>query len=176
MKKLVLGLMAAIALVFTGCKTVPSVDTLYSTSYAIGVSTALVMNQTKLSDADRNVVIEIMKKVDEAVPQTGKTFTDAWTPIATEYVGQLVADGKLDETQAQLILTAFPAATQTLDYIVYKRYPKVGEDIKYVAAVTHGFSNGFLTYFPPANTVTASAKGVVYDAEAYELLQKKLAK
>jgi len=100
MKKLVLGVIAAIAMTFAGCKSVPSVDTLSSTSYAIGVSTALVMNQTKISDTDRNVIIEIMKKVDEAVPQTGKTFTDAWTPIATEYVGQLVADGKLDKTQA----------------------------------------------------------------------------
>ena len=99
MKKIVLSIIAAFGLL-AGCKTVPSEDTLFSTSYAIGVSTALVMNQTKISDADRNVIIEIMKKVDEAVPQTRKTFTDAWTPIASEYVGQLVADGKIDETQA----------------------------------------------------------------------------
>ena len=172
MKKLVLGVIAAIAMTFAGCKSVPSVDTLSSTSYAIGVSTALVMNQTKISDTDRNVIIEIMKKVDEAVPQTGKTFTDAWTPIATEYVGQLVADGKLDKTQAQLILTIFPSATQTLDYVVYKRYPKVGEDVTYIAAVTHGFSNGFLTYFPPANTVSTVDRSVIYDAEAYEYMSK----
>jgi len=171
MKKIVLSIIAAFGLL-AGCKTVPSEDTLFSTSYAIGVSTALVMNQTKISDADRNVIIEIMKKVDEAVPQTGKTFTDAWTPIASEYVGQLVADGKIDETQAQLILTIFPSATQTLDYVVYKRYPKVGEDVKYIAAVTHGFSNGFLTYFPPANTVSTVDRSVIYDAEAYEYMSK----
>lgn len=170
MKKIVLSIIAAFGLL-AGCKTVPSEDTLFSTSYAIGVSTALVMNQIKISDADRNVIIEIMKKVDEAVPQTGKTFTDAWTPIASEYVGQLVADGKIDETQAQLILTIFPSATQTLDYVVYKRYPKVGEDVKYVAAVTHGFNSGFLTHFKPANTMSAS-NAPLYDAEAYEYMSK----
>ena len=172
MKKLVLSVIAAIALVFAGCKSVPSVDTLNSTAYAIGVSTALVMNQTKLSDADRNIVIDIVNQVNEAVPQTGKSFTEAWTPIATNYVNQLVADGNVDADQAKLILSACNSASQTLDYIVYKRYPKVGEDVTYIAAVTHGFSDGFLTYFKPANTVSTVGRGVVYDAEAYEYMSK----
>lgn len=170
MKKIVLSIIAAFGLL-AGCKTVPSEDTLFSTSYAIGVSTALVMNKTKISDSNRNVIIEIMKKVDEVVQQTGKTFTDIWTPIASEYVGQLVADGKFDETQTQLILTIFHSATRTLDYVIYKRYPNVGEDVKYVAAVTHGFSNGFLTYFKTANTMSAS-NTPLYDAEAYEYMSK----
>ena len=175
MKKLVLSIMAIVALVFTGCKTVPSEETLYSTSYAIGVSAALVMNQMKISDEDRNVITEIVKLVDEAVPQTNTTFTAAWTPIASEYVGKLVADGKIDPTQGQLILSAFTTASGTLDYVVFKRYPKIGTDVKYVSAVTHGFCTGLLTYFKPANT-TAVSRDVVYDAEAYELMQKKLIK
>ena len=67
MKKIVLSIIAAFGLL-AGCKTVPSEDTLFSTSYAIGVSTALVMNQTKISDNNRNIIINIIQKVDEAMP------------------------------------------------------------------------------------------------------------
>jgi hypothetical protein len=44
MKKILAIAAAACAIAVTGCKSTPTVDTMYSSSYAIGVSAALVMN------------------------------------------------------------------------------------------------------------------------------------
>lgn len=176
MKKLILSLIATCMLMFSGCKSTPSEQTLYSTSYAIGVSTALVMNQTKISDDDRNVIIDIITKINTSVPEINQTFTDAWTPIATEHVDKLVVDGKLDSTQGQIILTAFKAASESLDYVIFKRYPKIGTNVTYVTSITHGFCTGLLTYFKPTNSVATISADIVYDAEVYEIMQKKITK
>lgn len=170
MKKILFCLMTIFTMVFAGCKTTPSTATLYSTSYSIGVSAALVMNQTKIDDANRNIIIDIVNMVKTSVPAEGSTFTATWMPIASEYVGQLVSEGKMDEIQGQITLTAFNTAVKTLDYVIYKRYPKIGENVNYVNAVASGFTSGFLTYFTPANTVATVSSDVVYDAEAYEYM------
>lgn len=173
MKKIILGIVAAFTAILTGCKTTPSTDTMYSSSYAIGVSAALVMNQTKISDEDRNIIIDIVNEVNASVPDTNTTFSVAWTTIAQKHVDDLVTAGKLDEAQSKIIMSLFTAAVKTIDYVVYKRYPVVGQNIELIEAVTHGFCNGLLTYYTPANTVAAAVgPKTVYDKEAYDYMLK----
>ena len=50
MKKLILGTIMSVALVLTGCKSIPTPAEIETASYAIGVSTAMVCNMTKISD------------------------------------------------------------------------------------------------------------------------------
>jgi len=128
MKKLAISAIAAVlsAVVLIGCKTTPSTEVLYATSYSIGVSAALVLDQTKLDDNARNTIIDIVGKIDESVPQTNVTFYAAWMNIAATHVEKLIESGKIDKSQGTIIMTAFSAAVQTLDYIVYKRFPTVG--------------------------------------------------
>lgn len=171
-----IAVIAAIGMLFlpavVGCKTAPSEDALYATSYSIGVSSSLVLNQTKLDDTSRNAIIDIVKKVNEAVPQTNDTFTATWTPIASEHLERLLSEEKVNLTQSKIIKTAFNAVSQTLDYIVYKRYLKVGENVSYIIAVAHGFSDGFLTNFTPVTLFTANSTYMLYDFEAYEHMLK----
>ena len=53
MKKLIAIVCASVALFLSGCKTLPTPAELETASYAIGVSTAMVCNMTKISDKDR---------------------------------------------------------------------------------------------------------------------------
>lgn len=179
MKKLVLslGLILTCVSVIVGCKVIPTEDVLYTTSYSIGTSAALVMNGTSISEKDRAIIINIANIVDESVPQTNVTFEVAWTPIAAEHVADLVKAGSIDETEGQIILSLFKTATKTLDYIVYKRYPTVGQNIELVSAVTHGFISGFLTnYNVSTTTFKSTATTVIYDKEAYDYMLQVMKK
>lgn len=171
MKKILAIAAAACAIAVTGCKSTPTVDTMYSSSYAIGVSAALVMNQTKISDTDRNTIIEIINDVSASVPETNTTFTASWTPIAQKHVDQLIADGKLEDAQGKIIMSLFGAGVKTLDYVVYKRYPVVGQNIELLESTTHGFCDGLLAYYKPANAVSVGPK-TVKDEEAYTYMLK----
>lgn len=171
MKKVIIGIATACAVVFTGCKSAPTVDTMYSTSYAIGVSVALVMNQTKIGDEDRNAIIGIINDVNQSVPETNSTFAASWTPIAQKHVDQLIADGKLDDAKGQIVMKLFCAGVKTLDYVVYKRYPVVGKNVELLESTTHGFCAGLLEYYKPANTLSVSPM-TVKDEEAYAYMLK----
>lgn len=171
MNKILTGIIAAAMVVATGCKTTPTVDTMYSASYAIGVSAALVMNQTKINDRDRNIIIDIVNKVDSSVPSTNSTFTVAWTPIAQQHIDELVTQGKIDAPEGSIIMSLFAAGVKTLDYIVYKRYPVVGQNVELLESTTHGFCTGLLTYYKPANSLSISPT-LVKDEEAYTHMSK----
>lgn len=170
MKKIVLSVIATFGLL-AGCKTVPSEDTLFSTSYAIGVSTALVINQTKISDADRNVIIEIMNEVKYCCPTAGQTVVDAWSGVAKAHIAELVKKGEITEIEGQLILKTFDLVASAGDYMIRIRWSKIGQYTDLVLAATNGFCDGFLVVFKPAN-VNRFAAPVArdYDVEAYNYL------
>lgn len=171
MNKILTGIAAAALIAVTGCKTTPTVDTMYSTSYAIGVSAALVMNQTKINDTDRNIIIDIVNTVNSSVPSTNTTFTTSWTPIAQQHVDELVANGKIDASEGSIIMSLFAAGVKTLDYVVYKRYPVVGQNVELLESTTHGFCTGLLTYYKPADSLSVGP-AVVKDEEAYTYMSK----
>jgi len=173
MKKAMFAALAVVCAVFVGCKTVPTTEDIYSTSYAVGVSAGLVCNMTKIDDTSRNAVIDIMNEVQQCVPATNQTFEAAWTPIAKSHVAQLIADGKIDKGQGDLILALFGLAVKGIDYIFEVRYPQAKQYRDLTVAAVDGFIGGFLTVFKPAN-VTDARGTVLYDAEAYEYLKQNL--
>lgn len=178
MKKLVLTIAAAIMAVCVGCKSVPTDGQMYTASYAIGVSAGLVANMTKIDDASRNAVIEIMNKVDSCIPATNETFSAAWTPIAAEHIAKLVEEGKIDAGQGILIAKTFEVAVNGIDYLFNVRFPKARQYQELVEAATHGFCGGFLTVFKSANSSMgfSSSSSATYDVEAYDYLKAKCRK
>lgn len=173
MKKITLGLVAATMAVLVGCKTVPSPEKLEVTANAVGIAAAMVANQTKIDDASRATIIEIITEVDKCVPATNQTFEAAWTPIAQEHVAKLLEEGKIDAGQAKLILGAFDVAVKGVDYLIAVKYPAVAKYGNLLEAATHGFCKGFLTYFKPVNGVVSASSEVEYDVEAYEYLNAR---
>lgn len=169
MNKLLVIIGAAVTAVFTGCKSVPTTDGMYTTANAIGVSAGMVANLSKIDDQSRNVVVDIINEVDQCIPQTNQTFEAAWTPVAEAHTAKLIEDGKITKEQAVLILKAFNLAVCGIDYLFDVRYPKARQYQDLVEAAVHGFTDGFLTVFKPVNTFGAS-NGITFDAPAYNYL------
>ena len=170
LKKLMITVMAAFMAAVVGCKSIPTPEGMATTSYAVGAAAGMVANQTKIDDASRNVVIAIMNEVDSCIPQTNQTFEAAWMPIAKAHTQKLIDEKKIDAGQGELILGAFDVACKGIDYLMKVRYPKAMEYTELIEAGAHGFCDGFLSTFKPANSVSAGAKMMV-DAEAYEYLK-----
>jgi len=169
MKKLIIGMVAALVAVVTGCKSVPTDSQMYTTSYAVGTAAGLVANMTKIDDTSRNAVIDIMNEVAVCIPETNQTFTAAWTPIANAHIAKLVEAGKIDAGQGVLIAKTFNVAVNGIDYLFNVRYPKARQYQDLVSAATHGFCDGFLTTFKPVNSM--SAVPVQIDEQAFEYLK-----
>lgn len=166
---------AALMFAVAGCKSTPTPTQMKSTATAIGVAAGLVANETKIDDKSREAIITVMLEVIKATPAEGQSFEEAWTPLAKEIVAKLVADGKLDEKQSPLVLTAFAVAVKGIDYIFDVRFPKARQYEELVAAAIEGFSSGFLSVFTPPNakgTVSAPAP----DEAALVWLKKKFGK
>ena len=177
MKKCVLFSLAFAASLLLGCKSVPSVDTMYTTAKLVGFSTGMVANMTKISDTDRNTVIDIVEKVATVVPATNQSFKAAWMPIAQEHVAALIEKGKIDEGEGEIILLAFDTVVTGIDYLFDVRFPKAKEYVSLTVAGIDGFAYGFLTVFKPVNVSdTLEAKDAAYadyDKAAYEYLNQR---
>lgn len=180
MKNMIFGLLfgaviAAVAFETTGCKSVPTPEGMEATSYAIGVATAKVMNMTDINDKTRNGVIDVLNQVKAVVPKAGQTITDAWSEFAKEYIAAKVAAGEITEIEGQLILKAFEVVVNGIDYLVRIRYPQIAQYGDLTVAAIHGFTDGFLTYFKPANEKAAFCASrtidIVMDDDAYEYLR-----
>lgn len=174
MKKLIAIVCASVAMFITGCKTVPTPAEIETASYAIGVSTALVCNMTKISDRDRQIVIDIISEVKYCCPTAGQTIVDAWTDIAKAHINELVKKGEITEIEGQLILKTFEVIASAGDYMIRIRWPKIGQYTDLVLAATNGFCDGFLTVFKPVNTNMFSTSNISftrsYDTDAYNYL------
>lgn len=171
MKKLIAIVCASVALLLSGCKTLPTPAELETASYAIGVSTAMVCNMAKISDKDRQIVIDIMNEVKYCCPTAGQTVVDAWTKTAQDYVKNLVEAKEITETEGQLILKTFDVVASAVDYMIRVRWPKIGQYTDLVLAATNGFCDGFLVVFKPANANGFAAPVARdYDVEAYNYL------
>ena len=68
MNKFMIGALALLVGIVSGCKSIPTVDTMTKTSIAIGYSAGLVANQIKIDDVSRNAVIDIVNKANSVIP------------------------------------------------------------------------------------------------------------
>lgn len=183
MKKLILGTLMSVALVFTGCKSAPTPAKIETKSYAIGVSTAMVCNMTKISDRNRQTIIDIVGEIMYCCPTSGQSLVEIWTVIASNHVVDLVKEKKITEAESKVILDVFDTVLVTADYMVRTRWPIISERIDLAVSATSGFCNGFLTVFKPTNKITFSVSTtrdesnvrIKYDEDAYNYLmsQKK---
>ena len=165
---------AAGIMLVTGCKAVPTPEKMRSASYAIGIAAGVVANETKIDDKTRNTVVSIVQEVANATPAKGQKFEDTWTPIATNLVAKLVAEGKIDKGQGRLVLSVFGIAVSGIDYIFDVRYPKAREYEELVASAVSGFTGGFLSVFTPANEKGSRAiEAAKADNTAYKWLKEK---
>lgn len=139
-------LVGLVALAATGCKTVPTADTVYLVAHAGGSATALVMNETKLDADKRTVIRDIVNEIRECTPEVGQTLEAAWTPVAQRHVDLLVEEGRIDSAAATLIMTGFKTVMVGVNAIE-NRYPQIRANRDLLSAFVTGFTDGFLARF-----------------------------
>lgn len=171
MKKIIAFLAIALMAITVGCKSIPSEDSLRTTSTAIGKAAGYVATQVEMGEHERAVVIEIMTVVPNVIPAKDHKYVDVWVPVANDILGKLVNEGKINKDQADLIINAFAVACKGMDYLVDVRFPKIRDYENLMNIATTGFADGFLTVFKPINLRLAAPMGDAdYDREAYEFL------
>lgn len=162
---------AAMAMTTVGCKSIPTDDQMYRTSYAIGVATGMVAGETKIDDVTRNAVCDIVNIVAYCVPETNETFEAAWMPKAQAHIAKLVEEGKLDPVQARMVETVFSVVVQGIDYVFEYRFPKAKTYKELVSAAVGGFSDGFLLVFKPADGFFSTRYAERFDLDAYRWIK-----
>lgn len=171
--KLIAAVAAATA-IFAGCasSSVPTVEQMAVAAKSVGAAAGLVANAVKIEAGQRATVREIVADVQKCVPATNQTFAAAWTPIATEKTAKLVEVKKLTDAQANVVLAAFGAAVDGIDYLFSVKYPAAKTQAELVNAAASSFCEGFLATFKADDAAVAAAP-VEYDTEAYKWLVEK---
>lgn len=160
--------MAAVTMLFVGCDKMPTVDAMNNVSTTIGVSAGSVANLAKIDEQSRVVIVDIMTKISDVVPEVGKSFAETWTPIANEHVEKLLSENKITTVQKSVINGTFVVAVKGIDYIFDKRYPEARNYSELINTACHGFCNGFLSTFK--STALVSAVKPIKDEAAYQYL------
>ena len=141
MKKTICLAMTASLMAITGCKDVPSADTIGTLSKTIGYAAGITCNLSNISPGCRKTIIEVLDIASEVVPGTNETFTTAWTPIVKKTVDEFVENGKIDKGEGALIVSAMGVATSGLDYIHMLQIGEILRSLKdqgkTVIVVTH---------------------------------------
>lgn len=158
-----------------GCKSVPTVDQLETASYMVGTTTGVICNMTKISDKDRQVIVDIVTEISHYTPTKSETLAQAWTKIAKEHTAKLVDEGKITAEEGVLIMNVFSSIADAGEYIVEVKWPTIIEYTDLTAAATRGFCNGFLATFKPANNSTLYSTALV-DRRAFTYIMSKKAK
>ena len=175
MKKLAFSILAIAATLITGCKELPSAETIATLSKSIGYAAGITCNLGGISPGCRKTILEVLEIAGEVVPATNETFTAAWGPVVKKTVEKFVAEGKIDASEGNLIISAMTVATSGLDYMFDVRWPKAKQYKELVSAGTKGFIEGFKTVIN--NALSASKESFKYDKAEYdkaiEYLKKK---
>ena len=163
---------AATCTMFTGCDETPSKEVVAAASYALGSSSGLVVKFLNIDEDTKTVICNVISVVSEVTPEDGQSFEDAWTPVATKYIDELIASGKLPEalnknpelTRAVLVKASevmFKGLDRLFEkYPTWKKYPDV------VVSAINGFVNGFKATIGCAECEDCTVPRAEIEAEA----------
>ena len=165
MKKILFSLLAALAMTFSGCKDLPSADTIGNLSKSIGYAAGVACNLGNISQGCRKTLVEVLDIVGEVIPGTNETFAAAWGAVAKKTVDKFVEEGKIDKGEGDLIVLSINVAAHGVDYMFDVRWPKAKQYKDLVSAGTKGFVEGFKSVIQ--NSIKATDK-FPYDKEEFE--------
>lgn len=151
----------------TGCKSLPTEDTIHGTAESIGRAAGYAVELGKTKTEVKEAIIKVLDIAAKVVPETNQTFIATWKPLIDDEVARLVAAGKLKEDDAALVKSALYVACDGID-LMFTRYPKAREYKNLVSAATGGFVTGFKSVVNFTGGERAD-----YDKDAYKILRKK---
>lgn len=173
MNKIIMYLWIISAIVVTGCKSLPTVESVSTLGDKFGKTTAYILNkQDKVDDDMRTTIIRIINEVERFIPKTNETFTTTWTPIVNNFLNDFKdkSGNHLSEYMKDRVLTYFTYIVTLIDKYIEKK--GIGERQELVDAFVHSFCSSFLADFKPANVVSVSTCETEIDQEIYNDLIK----
>lgn len=169
MKRIILMIITALSIIVSGCKSIPTEDSVMIKSLAIGRGAGQVVAKMNLDDNTKTTIVEIVSKVSNTPFGKDGTFSEKWTPTANKIIEQLIIENKITEQQSITIKGAFQLACAGMDYIVTKKYTNLSNYEDLIKIAIDGFVNGFNSVVNPQ--MSQSFKCVAYDEEAYSYLE-----
>lgn len=176
MKKLCLFTIISCLFAVIGCKTLPTVDKMYITSYAVGAASAKVIDITNVSDKTVAAVITILNSTQTYVPSTNETFSAKWPVIVDQRINTLVEKSEISDADAKFVKAAFVTMCKGLDYIVDVRYPSAKQYNDLMSSAIYGFSSGFTTYFNNSYVLKSSVTPNSLDGKEFTQAYRYLTK
>ena len=174
-KALILGTLAIAAASITGCKTTtpPSVETVVRLGTTVGYTTAYILNtKSNIDDNTRNVIFDVVMRLNSVVPETNETFSAKWTPIAREAIDAYRDKGgnPIPGPTKALAVDVFGYVANILDFYVDKKGYRQYQDI--VSVWSNSFCDSFLAAFRKPESFAATRKNDDFDREIYEEILK----
>jgi hypothetical protein len=169
MKKIILMIITALSIIVSGCKSIPTEDSVMLKSLAIGRGAGQVVMKMNLDDETKTTIVEVVSKASNTPFGKDGTFSEKWTPTANKIIERLINDKKITLQQSVTIKGGFQLACAGMDYIVTKKYTNLSNYEDLIKIAIDGFVNGFNSVVNPQ--MSQSFKCVAYDEDAYKYLE-----
>lgn len=170
MKKTILGLCAMLMAFFMlGCDKLPTIERMKTISYVVGRTAGYACELSKTKTEVKATIMVVLDKISLVTPESGQTFTEAWTPLIEEELKKRVESGDIDPDEVPMARLALLAATEGLDYIFVK-HPQAKEVKELVVVATTSFIEGYKSVV----TLTSVADAVEIDPDAYEYIKTRI--
>jgi len=154
MKRLLVGLLCVFLCLGTGCKTSDmDASTISQNAAFAGTASALVVLSVPAIATNTQVkasIYEITKAIENVTPATNQTFAAAATPVVSQVVDKLVAEGKLQPQYAPLAKQGSGFIFSGID-LTLNKYPKIKESTANVNLVVKSFTVAFNDTFGPCD-------------------------
>lgn len=169
MKRIILMVITALSFIVSGCKSIPTEDSVMLKSLAIGRGAGQVVVKMNLDDETKTTIVEVVSKASNTPFGKDGTFSEKWTPTANKIIERLINDKKITLQQSVTIKGAFQLACAGMDYIITKKYTNLSNYEELLKIAIDGFVNGFNSVVNPQ--MSQSFKCVAYDEDAYKYLE-----
>lgn len=177
MKRIISIALLSIVTAISGCKTIPSQESVTLISKGIGAAAAVACNLNEVDQSTLVAITQIVSKVRITIPSEDSTYASIWDPIIQKELNKIYQDGKLTDDQFHNCNKIMKMVTTGIDYLYTKHKTwKTYNDL--AICVIDGFCEGFVSVF---NKVINDKKNSIrqplaFDYQAYKYfrsIQKK---
>lgn len=169
MKRIISIALLAIVCVISGCKTIPTQESVTLISKGIGAAAAVACN---LNEVDQNTLVaitQIVSKVKVTIPASDSTYSSVWDPIIEKELNKIYDDGKLTDDQFYNCNKIMKMVTVGIDYL-YKKHEAWKTYNELAICVIDGFCEGFISVFNKVinDKNNAARRPLSFDYQAYK--------
>lgn len=169
MKRIISIALLSLITAISGCKTIPSQESVTLISKGIGAAAAVACNLNEVDQSTFVAITQIVSTVRMTIPSEDSTYALVWDPIIQKELNKIYDDGKLTDDQFHTCNKITKMITVGIDYLYSKHEVwKTYNDLS--ICVIDGFCEGFVSVF---NKVINDKKNsvrqpLVFDYQAYK--------